>query len=87
MSEGYEVPTELPGSTGLLYKNISSAVLLYYFVEPFFPPDFGLYKCKKSSVHGTISSVVVSQTIISSVILLYYSVDPFSPPRLMSVQV
>ena len=49
---------------------ISTAVLLYCFVDPFSPSDLCLYKCKESSVHGTISSVVC-QNIISSVLLLY----------------
>ena len=63
-----------------MYQNIRTdcCVLLYCFVEPFFPPDFGMYKCKESSVHGTISSVVC-QNIISSVILLYYG-PVFFPP-------
>ena len=56
---------------------MSTAVLLYCFVEPFSPPNFGLYTCKESSVHGTIPSVVC-QNIISSVILLYYA-HVFSP--------
>ena len=51
-------------------------------MEPFFPPDFGLYRCKESSVHGTISSVVVSQNIISSVILLCCLWTRFLPPDL-----
>ena len=60
-----------------VYQNTSTAVLLYCFVEPFFPPTYGLYKCKESSVHRKISSVVC-QNIVPSAILLYYTV--FSPP-------
>ena len=67
MSEGYKVTSELPGRpvsmfklTGV-YKNISTAVelLLYCFVELFFPPTDGLYTCKEFTVHGTTSSYVV----------------------------
>ena len=58
-------------------------VLLYCFMDTFSPSDVCLYKCKESSVHGTISSVLC-QNIISSVLLLYWG--PVSP-RLMSVQV
>ena len=57
-------------------------LLLYCFMDPFPPSDLCLYKCKESSVHGTISSVVC-QNIISSVLL--YGGHVF--PRLMSVQV
>ena len=60
------------------YQNISTAVLLYCFVEPFSPPTYGLYECKESSVHDTTSSVVC-QNIVSSVIPLYYR-PVFSPP-------
>ena len=51
-----------------VYQNISTAVLLYCFVEPFFSPDFGLYKCKESSVHGLISSVLFQNIIITAVL-------------------
>ena len=37
-----------------MYQNISTAVLLYCFVEPFFPPTYGLYRCTESSVDGKI---------------------------------
>ena len=53
-----------------VYQNISTAVLLYCFMYPFSSSDLCLYKCKGSSVHGAISSVVC-QNIISSVLLLY----------------
>ena len=39
-------------------------------MDTFSPSDLCLYKCKESSVHGTISSVLF-QNIISSVLLLY----------------
>ena len=66
-----------------VYQNMSTTVLLYCLVGPFSPSDLCLYKCKESSVHGTISSVVY-QNIISSVLLLYRG--PVSP-RLVSVHV
>ena len=69
-----------------MYQNISTAVLLYCFVDPFpAPPDLCLYKCKESSVHGTISSVVC-QNIISSLLLLYYG-PVFSPPTYVCTSV
>ena len=54
-----------------VYGNISTAVLLYCFVEPFFPPDldYGLYTCKEFSVHGTISSYVVFQNKVITAVL------------------
>ena len=67
-----------------VYQNIITDVLFCGPVPP--PPDLCLYKCKGSSVHGTISSVVF-QNIISSVLLLLYCGPVPSPPRLMSVQV
>ena len=48
-------------------------------------PTYGLYKCKESSVHGTISSVVC-QNIISSVMLLYYG-PVFSPTTYVCTRV
>ena len=60
---------------------MSTTVLLVCFVDPFSPSDLCLHKCKESSVHGTISSVVC-QNMISSVLLLYRG--PVSP-RLVSV--
>ena len=45
-------------------------------MDTFSPSDLCLYKCKESSVHGTISSVLF-QNIISSVLLLYCG--PISP--------
>ena len=43
-------------------------------VDPFSPPDLGLYNCIEFSVHGTIPSVVC-QNIITAVLLTL-----FSPP-------
>ena len=66
-----------------MFKYKILVLLLYCFMDTFFPSDLCLYKCKESSVHDTISSVVC-QNIISSVLLLYCG---HVSPRLMSVQV
>ena len=68
--------------SGGVCQNISTAVMLYCFVEPFFPPTYGLYTCNELSVGGTISSCCISKHS-------YYccTVDPFSPSRLLSVHV
>ena len=44
-------------------------------MDTFPPSDLCLYKCKESSVHGTMSSVVC-QNIISSALLLYCGLVP-----------
>ena len=47
-------------------------------VNPFPPSDLCLYKCIEIRVHGTISSVVVCQSMITVVLLLYCgAVFPF----------
>ena len=66
-----------------MFKYELLVLLLYCFMDTVPPSDLCLYKCKESSVHGTISSVVC-QKIISSVLLLYGG--PVSP-RPISVQV
>ena len=68
-----------------LYQNISTAVLLYCFVDSSHSPDLCLYKCKESSVHCTISSAVC-QNIISSVLLLYCG-PVFSSPTYVCTSV
>ena len=68
--------------------SIKILILLYCCTvlwNRFFPPTYGLYGCKESSVHGTILSVVC-QNIISSVILLYYG-PIFSPPTYVCTRV
>ena len=44
-----------------------------------FPPDLCLYKCKKFSVHGTISSVVFQNTITTAVLETRFSSPNFCP--------
>ena len=48
------------------YQNVSTAVVLYCFVEPFFPPDLKsvVYTCEKFSAHGAVSSYVGFQNIV-----------------------
>ena len=58
-----------------IYQNIITAVLFCGLVSP---PDLCLYKCKESSVRGTMSSVACQSTI-SSVLLLYCG-PVFTPP-------
>ena len=59
-------------------KKTHTHTLLYCSMDTFSPSDVPvcLYKCKESSVHGTISSVGC-QNIIPSVLLLYCG--PVSP--------
>ena len=69
-----------------VYQNISTDVLLYCFVDPFFAPTYGLYKCKESSVHGRISSAMCQNVVLSVILLLYYGPD-FSPPTYICTSV
>ena len=68
-----------------VYQNISTAVLLYCFVEPFFLPNFGLYKCKESSVQCTRYNIIRSvpkHYLVCNTAVLW---TRFLPPRLISV--
>ena len=48
-------------------KNTKILVLLLYcFVEPFFPRTYGLYTCKEFSAHGTIPGVFQNIVIIDA---------------------
>ena len=61
----------------LFVKTLSR--LYYCCTVDLFPPDLCLYKCKKFSVHGTISSVVFQNTIITAVLETRFSSPNFCP--------
>ena len=61
-----------------VYQNISTAVVLYCFVESV------VYTCKKFSAHGTVSIFKLSGVYqnISTAVVLYCFVEPFFPADL-----